>query len=416
MARVVLTVCLVTMTASLGLADRLILVDGREFVGVVSVDGDTVQVQMEYGTIQFSASEVRDIEWKDTPGAELDKKLQALAKDDLKGLLELAQWAGGNDLPRQARKLYERALTLEPNNATARTALDYAWINGQWRSFEQGLELARNKLDAGHYDSLIGDVLPSLEALAVSKDRLISIRELLGQANLRGAKFQAAAKIFDDLSSKASGARSVRFAAIAGIIKDNADGLYVLDEPYPPTAKLLTAEPQVLKAGPASLSEPLVLEAALRDRAKEEISAGRKFIQDAQKADDPDTAKARYAQATQAFDRADALVPDIARSYRIEIVRRRIAALRNDADLDAKAFDKEMASLGKTGMVSQAYRNKVLRLIYLLDRVRDNLKQLLEVAKPYPRELVLEAKWAELDLKKLKEMREVLTGELDGKR
>ena len=416
MARAALIVCLVAMTASLGLADRLVLLDGREFVGVVTVDGAMVQVRMEYGTIEFSASEVRDIEWKDTPGAELDKKLQALAKDDLKGTLELAQWADRNDLPRQARKLHERALKLEPNNATARAALDYAWIDDQWRSFEKGLELARNKLDAGHYSALITKVLPSLETLALSRDRLIGVRELAGQANLRAGKFETAAQIFEDLAAKASGARSIRFEAVAGIIKDNADGLYVLDEPYPPTAELLTSEPPLLKVGPASLCEPLVLEAALRDRARDEIQAGRKFIKSAQKTDDPDTAKVRYAQATQALDRADALVPGIAKSYRIEIVRRRIATLRKDADLDAKEFDKEMASLGKTGMLPQAYRNKVLRLIYLLDRVRDNLKQVLEAAKPYPRELMLEVKWAELDLKKLTEMREVLTGELDGKR
>ena len=55
-------------------------------------------------------------------------------------------------------------------------------------------------------------------------------------------------------------------------------------------------------------------------------------------------------------------------------------------------------------------------MIALLDSIHDGLKEINDVAKPFPRDLVLDAKWADLDLKKIKEMRDVLTGELDARK
>jgi hypothetical protein len=39
----------------------------------------------------------------------------------------------------------------------------------------------------------------------------------------------------------------------------------------------------------------------------------------------------------------------------------------------------------------------------------------LDVAKAYPRDLVLEVEWAQQDLKKIEAMKTVLTSELDSK-
>jgi hypothetical protein len=124
---------------------------------------------------------------------------------------------------------------------------------------------------------------------------------------------------------------------------------------------------------------------------------------------------AKYLQAGKAFDRADAMVADIARSYRIEIARRRITAIRKDADADAKKFDAALATLGKKDMTAQAYRSMVQRLMHNIDSVRESLKGVIDIAKPYPRELVLEVEWAQQDLKKIEAMRVILASELDAK-
>ncbi len=74
-----------------------------------------------------------------------------------------------------------------------------------------------------------------------------------------------------------------------------------------------------------------------------------------------------------------------------------------------------MATLGKKDLTVQAYRSMVQRLMHNLDSVRESLKGVIDIAKPYPRELVLEVEWAQQDLKKLEAMRVILAAELDAK-
>ncbi len=418
MAKAAVIATILLSLSSIALADRLILNDGRTFNGVVTYDGDVVRVETPFGSMKFTRDEVREVAVGDLPETEFSRKLAALPADNAPALAELAQWAARNSLPRQAEDLYTRVLKIDPENASARLALGYVKVEGNWRTFEQALEIARNKLDVGQHQQ-ITDLLPALEPLAVTKEKQLAIREIQGLTHLRGGKFAAAQKVFEDLAEKSTGAAAIRAAAIIEIIKESPDGMYLLTEAYPPAAELLgDATAPVLKPGPASLAEPMVLQAALRDRARKDIEAGRKAMDEAQKIEstDADAAKTKYSLAAKAFDRSDALVPNIAKSYRIEIARRRITAMRKDTDAEAKEFDKEMSSLGKRGMSAADYRNKVLRLIYLVDNLRQDLKEIIAVAKPFSRELVLEMKWAELDLKKIEEMRQVLTGELDGKK
>jgi len=403
---------------AVALADRLVLVDGRTFSGTVRVEADTVIIEMTYGTLRFTKDQVARIEMKDTPDVELAKKLSEARKNDAAALFTIAQWAATNDLKRQAGELYARVLEIDPNHAGARRELGFVAIEGQWQTFDKGLELARGKLEADKLESLLKDVLPALEAGATAPQQAVAVRELIGQTQVRAKDFAPAAKTFTELADKSEGAAAVRFGAIAAILKDNPDGMYVVTEPYPPAADLLGNTKDALKPGPASLAQPNVLRAALRDRAKKDIEAGRKLMDAAVKLDatDPDGAKAKYFQASQAFDRADALVADISRSYRIEVVRRRIAALRKDADTDAEKFDQGVAELGRKNATPQQYKDMILRMIHSLDNVRSDLQTILALAKPYPRDLVLEITLAETNLKKIETMRRILTDELNGQK
>jgi len=397
-------------------ADRIVLADGRTFTGAVSIEDETVTIRMSYGTLTFAKDKVLRIEFKDTPEAELGKRLAQTNQEDPDALFALAQWANQQDLKRHAEDIYARILKLAPDHGPTRRELGYVRVDGHWRTFDLAIELARSKLEAGLYDDLRRDLLPALKELAGDRARQLEVEELLAQAQLRAKEFAEAAGTYRRLSASAEGAAALRWTAIAEIIEESPDGMYVLTEAYPSEAGLLAGKRETLKPGPASLAHPLALQAALRERAKKQIEAGRKLLESAQaiEATDPATAKSRCALALKSFDRADALVPDIARTYRVEIARRQIASLRRDADANARRFDEQKEKLGRTDLTAQGYRGMVIRLIHCLDNVRDDLKNILQIAKPYAQDLVLEVKWAELDLDRIAAMRKVLAEELDG--
>lgn len=415
MGRGCMTCLLVAALLAAAKADVLILNDGRSFVGTVRSEGETVFIQTSNSTLSFPKSIVTSIEVKPTPEDEFAAKLADVAKTDTEALFKLAQWAAANSLPKQSQELATTIIELSADHAAARKLLGFVRIDGQWLAFDKAIESARGKLDAGQLDALRKDVLPTLEGVASGKDRLAQVKELQGLVQLRSKDFAASAKTFAALAEAAEAPAAIRFAAIAEVLKENDDGMFVLSEDYPPGLATTRAS---VKAGPASLCDPMVLEAALHSKARKDIDAGRKLMEAAAKIESSDAegAKSKYAQANVSFDRADALVKDISRSHRVEICRRRITALRKDAETDSERFDKAMTKLGQQNLSPQEYQKMLMNLIHLLDNVRDDLNAVLNAGKPYPRDLVLEIKFAELDLKKTESMRKILVDELNGQK
>jgi hypothetical protein len=418
MTRAVLSGCLVGLLIAVASGDKLILTDGRTFTGTVDVEGDIVRITVPYGTLAFSRNQVERIELKDTPEQEFRKKLGEADLDDPNGLFLLARWAERNSLDRHASDLYVLILKLDPDHAYTRRALGYVRIGQKWLTVKRAILQARGRLEAGSYAALLDDVLPVLKEAAKTKRHRLEVAELLGYTQLRSRIFAAATRTFADLAEKADPPPSTRFAAIKEILTDNPDGMYVLRETYPASSPLLGGSSPSVQPGPASLANPLVLAAALRDLAKVDIAAGRKRMEEARKLErtDPDSAWQLYARAEQAFDRADALVDDITRSYRIEITRRKIAAIRRDVDADARKFEEAMGKLGLKPMSAQAFRSYILRMIHHLDSTRDNLQRIRGIAEPYSQELLLEMKWAELDLTTIEGLRKILVARLDEKK
>jgi len=424
MVRAALSGCLIAALASVAAADKLVLTDGRVFVGTVSVEEDTVQISVPYGDLRFPKIDVERIEIMDTPEQEFRKKLADTALSDPNALYELAQWAAGKGLSRQAGDLSGLILKLKSDHVGAHKALGHIHIGKSWLGFDAAMEQARGKLEAGSYAVLLEEILPALKAAAPTRQQALQAMNLLADTQLRSGQFNRAEATFGELAEAARKAEppavdlATRSAMIAEILHANPDGMYILRDAYPPAAPLLGTARAHIMPGPASLATPLVLEAALRDEAKKEIEAGRKFLDEAQKlaATDPDSANLKYAQADQCFQRADAMIPDIARAHRVDIARRKIAAMRKDADADARDFDEQMAKLGVKDMAQQPYNTMLQRLIHHLDSTRDDLKRIIELAQAYPKELVLELKWAELDLTKIDNMRKILVTELDGRK
>jgi hypothetical protein len=111
-------------------ADELILRNGSVFHGAVSEEGDRVVVRMDVGTMSFKKIDVREIRRTGDPLKEFDGKAAkaATAKD----CVDVALWARERGLTSKAAEMYEKALLLEPENATARAALGWEKVDGRW--------------------------------------------------------------------------------------------------------------------------------------------------------------------------------------------------------------------------------------------------------------------------------------------
>ena len=106
------------------------------------------------------------------------------------------------------------------------------------------------------------------------------------------------------------------------------------------------------------------------------------------------------------------MAPNISYSYRVEAARKKIASGRTAAATAAKEFDFNLAQLGKKELTPQEYRGLVVALLRQLDQVEQLLQGVLEAARPFPRDLVMEIQWAEADLRRIQDTKQELTAEL----
>jgi hypothetical protein len=397
-------------------ADRVVLKDGRPFEGTAKEAEGKVLVEMTYGTVSFPASEVEKIERMPTASDQLDALLAKTDRADANALYQAAVWARQNDLPRRGDDLLREVLALDGDHAGARRLLGYVKAEGKWLEVPAAIELARGKLEAGKGEELPDDLLAALGEAASDPQQKLQVKDIEANARLRAGQFQQAAKCFEFLAAKATGADAVRYAAIVEILKVHPDGMYLLTEDYPPTAMLLGGAPAA-ESGPASLARPAVLAAALRDAAKAHIATARRLMDEGKKLEqtEPEAAKARYTQAGRSFDAADALIPNIARSYRVEVARRLIALITKDMNVEAAKFDALKAELGKRDLSPAAYANLIQRMLRSLNNVRGDLEAILQLAGAFERDLVLEVADANLRLQRVNALRDILSQELHGK-
>ncbi len=404
---------ILTAAASIASADVLTLLDGRSFAGTVTIEDDSAVIEAPCGTLRFDGGRILRIEYSQAAEWQLTARLQQTPQDDPEALCAAADWAAENGLPRQAGEIFRDVLRLDPDHVRARRTLGHLRIEQTWRPFGKAMKLARAKLDAGLCDVLLEDILPKLAQAAADEARLTLVRELEGLAQLRAEDFAAARKTFEALAETSRSLASLRFAAIAEILTENLDGMYVLSQPLTAAAAALAGGEAFYPVGPASLGDPVVLQEALRDRAQANLDAGRQFMAAALLAAQPADAEAIYAQAAEAFDRADALVADISRSDRVAMARQMIAALRTAIQRDSIDFDEETDRLGQEDMPPEAYQSHLRRMIHCLNGVGGKVRSSLKIARPYRRELALEVEWARVDLERIRLLRKTLTAELD---
>ncbi len=390
--------------------DRVFLNNGRIIEGKATESEGKVLIEMDYGAVSYPASEVARIERMPTGGEVLDWRLGQIDRSNPDDLFEVAEWARDNDLPRKSEEMLREVLALKPDHARARKLLGYVRADGKWRDVPEALQLATSKLAAGKHDELLNDLLPGIAEVAGNPKDKLALKDIESHCRLRCRQFDLALQGFELLAEKAPLPDSVRYAAVVKILRAHPDGMYVVTE-APLIASRFGAGAPNVRNGPGSLADANVLASGLRDEAKAAMAAARAFMDEGRKLEhtDPEAAGAKYALAARRFDRADAIVPDIARSFRVEIARRRIAMITRDMAGQAQVFDGLKEKLG--GVSPAAYENHVLHMLRVLNHIRADLEAVLALAAPFEAELILEITDARGQLRRINALREILMKE-----
>ncbi len=171
-------------------ADRVHLVGGSVLEGEATVDGDRVVLDIPGGQLTLSAAEVARIEESETPIERFAARRAKLGGRDVKGRLELADFARDHGLREREHELLREVLALEPDHEQARLRLGYVrtdagWqtrdehnrarglvlYGGQWITPEQQLELERLRAETARAKSAARKAQLEVEAERVELER-----------------------------------------------------------------------------------------------------------------------------------------------------------------------------------------------------------------------------------------------------
>ena len=126
------------LVASSAWADEVHLEGGRVIEGATKVEGDRLIVALESGKIALPMHTVVRIERKQPPIEEARARESRLRRDDVEGLLSLANFCREHELRAKEHELLQRVLRIAPDHEIARRRLGYVrakdgWITGPER-------------------------------------------------------------------------------------------------------------------------------------------------------------------------------------------------------------------------------------------------------------------------------------------
>ncbi|MBL4848471.1 MAG: hypothetical protein JKY65_23365 [Planctomycetes bacterium] len=108
--RVTLTLFLVLALCAFGLADEVVLKNGRVVRGkIVRQNKRVVVIRSNRGKLSIPRSAIAEVISALTPRQQFSARRAKLAEDDTKGRIELADWAAANGLGRKALELHSEA-------------------------------------------------------------------------------------------------------------------------------------------------------------------------------------------------------------------------------------------------------------------------------------------------------------------
>src|SRR5918993_5539108 len=131
-------VCALALLPGLASADDVLLKGGGRISGRILSRTDTaVQVDVGAGIITVSMANVVSIEERRSLVDDYQERASRLRADDVPGWLQLARWSQSEGLRTQARRIYERILTIDPQNVEANQALGRVLVDGRWVSEQE---------------------------------------------------------------------------------------------------------------------------------------------------------------------------------------------------------------------------------------------------------------------------------------
>ncbi len=408
--RLMMAMAVILLTGASARADRLVLFDGREITGQILSETNIVTIRTAAGELSVRQQDISSIER--TPSADDRSASFGLGAD---ALFAMSAWASQHGLADLAGELHKRVLEIDTDHRGVRTALGQVHVNGRWMSFKEAVAIVADRIAAGEHGPIAATWLDGLR-LAADAGEQIRVVDLLGaHLSLRRGRFGEAGAGFAKLARTAAPGAKPRLTAIAALLADHPDGAYVLTVERVVSASLDGARRRVIGAGPASLADPAVLDAALEDLACELLTAGADVLDEARRlrVNTPAAADAACLKAIEWFDRADALAEGIARFHRIEAARVQVAVIRDRTERDAVAFDAELSAMGAQEVTAAEYAARIVRMVDYLNSVRGDLAGVLRLAGAYPDELALDIRWARDDIERIKRMQATLKQELD---
>jgi hypothetical protein len=118
---------------ALASADDVLLRGGGKISGrILSRSETAVQVDVGPGIITVPMTSVVSIEAKRTALDEYEERVARLRANDAAGWLQLANWAASEGLNTQARRAYEKVVSIDPQNVEANHGLGRVQVEGRW--------------------------------------------------------------------------------------------------------------------------------------------------------------------------------------------------------------------------------------------------------------------------------------------
>jgi tetratricopeptide (TPR) repeat protein len=414
MRRTLLSIFAAGLAALPAVADTVCLKDGRVLTGRVEQIGETIRLHMEYGTLEFSLDEIRDIEYEPRYEEEYRRRLHELDESEPDELFELSQWCAKHDLSAQRDQLLHKVLALDPEHEAAREALGYVRVGAMWTTVASAMRSAEALFKLRRYartDRLCDRVLK----VASDKPDLVAALNLKAAVCLKLGRNGDALRAYRRAAQEAEDQRlKLIIEAKRDILAAHPDGLFLVTPQLPTTRPHEPPKPLGLQP----LADERVMQIALRESAKQVVASGRRLLTEARRKEplQPAVAAGEYQKAEEHFQAADALAPGIAVSYRVETLRRRIHLIRRstqtaydriNADWAViEAARKEGQPLSRTERSSRYAR--ILKNLNVCQRAE---QKILRLASGFPDELAAQIEVTQENLTRLSSLREVIQAE-----
>lgn len=136
---VVCVFCL--LAAGAALADTVILKDGGNVVGKVTVTATDVVIEIRPGmTVAFPKEKVKEIVFEKTPREEFEARFAAIQSFDAPAFYSLGMWAKEQGLKEEAKRCFAKVVELQPDHTGARKELGYVRHEGEWLLYDEAMK------------------------------------------------------------------------------------------------------------------------------------------------------------------------------------------------------------------------------------------------------------------------------------